>query len=128
MRRYAIIGGSHDEVLKVAKKLQAAHRDAQLQFCYEAGPRGFPLCRFLQGHGFVCIIVCPSKVPRKPEDRVKTDRRDADQLARLYRAGELSGIFVPDYLAIVFADGKPDWEPPKPSPPWLTNWPESSGT
>jgi transposase len=96
VRRYGIIGGSHDDVLRLCKKLQAAHPDATLKFCYEAGPRGYPLCRFLRAHGADCILVAPSKVPRKPGDRVKTDRRDADQLARLYRAGELTAIYVPD--------------------------------
>jgi len=95
VRRYGIIGGEHDDVLKLAKKLQAAHPESTLKFCYEAGPRGFALCRCLCAHGLDCILVCPSKVPRKPGDRVKTDRRDADQLARLYRAGELTGIYVP---------------------------------
>src|SRR5262249_52306172 len=87
---------SHDDVLKLMKKLAAAHPGLKLQCCYEAGPRGYPLCRFLRAHGYSCIIVAPSKVPRKPGDRVKTDRRDADQLARLYRAGELKGISVPE--------------------------------
>jgi transposase len=96
VRRYGIIGGSHDDVLKLMKKLAAAHPDLMLRCCYEAGPRGYPLCRFLRAHGYSCIIVAPSKVPRKPGDRVKTDRRDADQLARLYRAGELQGIYVPE--------------------------------
>ena len=96
VRRYGIIGGSHDDVLKLLKKLQAAHPGTELKFCYEAGPRGYPLCRFLCAHGATCIIVSPSKVPRQPGDRVKTDRRDADQLARLYRAGELTGIHVPE--------------------------------
>jgi transposase len=96
VRRYGIIGGEHDDVLKLAKKLQAAHPGATLKFCYEAGPRGFALCRCLRSHGLECILVCPSKVPRKPGERVKTDRRDADQLARLYRAGELTGIYVPE--------------------------------
>ena len=95
VRRYGIIGGEHDDVLKLAKKLQAAHPGATLKFCYEAGPHGFALCRCLRAHGLDCIMVCPSKVPRKPGKRVKTDRRDADQLARLYRAGELTGIYVP---------------------------------
>lgn len=96
VRRYGIIGGSHDDVLKLARKLQAAHPDAPLKFCYEAGPRGYPLARFLHSREYSCILVAPSKVPRKPGDRVKTDRRDADQLARLYRAGELTGIYIPD--------------------------------
>src|ERR1035437_9510723 len=94
VRRYGIIGGEHDDVLKLAHKLQAAHPGTRLKFCYEAGPRGFALGRCLRAHGLDCIIVCPSKVPRKPGERVKTDRRDADQLARLYRAGELTGIYV----------------------------------
>ena len=96
LRPYGVIGGSHDDVLKLAKKLSAAHSGLPLQFCYEAGPHGYPLCRCLRAHGYHCIIVAPSKVPRKPGDRVKTDRRDAEQLARLYRAGELSAIYVPD--------------------------------
>lgn len=96
VRRYGIIGGTHDDVLKLLKKLQAAHPGTELRCCYEAGPRGYPLCRFIRAHGHECIIVSPSQVPRRPGDRVKTDRRDADQLARLYRAGELTGIYVPE--------------------------------
>ena len=95
VRRYGIIGGEHDDVLKLAKKLADAHPGTLLRFYYEAGPRGFALCRCLRSHGWDCILVCPSKVPRKPGERVKTDRRDADDLARLYRAGELTGIYVP---------------------------------
>jgi len=96
VRRYGIIGGTHDDVLRLSQKLQAAHPGVALKFCYEAGPRGYPLCRFIRAHGCQCLIVSPSKVPRAPGDRVKTDRRDADQLARLLRAGELAGIYVPD--------------------------------
>jgi transposase len=96
VRRYGLIGGTHDDVLRLAKKLQAAHPQTELRFCYEAGPHGYPLCRFLHRHGYHCMIVAPSKVPRRPGDRVKTNRRDADQLARLYRAAELTAIYVPD--------------------------------
>jgi transposase len=96
VRRYGIIGGEHEDVLKLAKKLAEAHPGMRLKFCYEAGPRGFALCRCLQAHGWDCILVCPSKIPRKPGERVKTDRRDADDLARLYRAGELTGLYVPE--------------------------------
>jgi transposase len=96
VRRYGLIGGQHDDVLRLFKKLAAAHPDTVLKFCYEAGPRGYPLCRFIRHSGAECLIVAPSKVPRQPGDRVKTDRRDADQLARLFRAGELTGIYVPD--------------------------------
>jgi transposase len=96
VRRYGIIGGEHDDVLRLLKKLSTAHPGADLRCCYEAGPRGYPLCRFIRSQGVDCSIVAPSKVPRQPGDRVKTDRRDADQLARLLRAGELTGIYVPD--------------------------------
>lgn len=96
VRRYGIIGGTHDDVLRFVKKLKSAHPHATLKFCYEAGPRGYPLCRFIRALGHECIIVCPSRVPRRPGDRVKTDRRDADQLARLHRAGELTGIHIPE--------------------------------
>jgi transposase len=96
VRRYGLIGGSQDDVLRLAKKLQAAHPNTELRFCYEAGPHGYPLGRFLRAHGHPCILVAPSKIPRQPGDRVKTNRRDADQLARLYRAGELTAIYVPD--------------------------------
>lgn len=96
VRRYGMIGGTHDDVLRLAKKLQATHPDTALRFCYEAGPHGYPLGRCLRAHGYECILVAPSKIPRQPGDRVKTNRRDADQLARLYRAGELTAIYVPD--------------------------------
>src|ERR1017187_861019 len=96
VRRYGIIGGGDHEGPNTLQKHQAAHPGTLLKFCYEAGPRGFALCRCLWAHGLDCIMVCPSKVPRKPGERVKTDRRDADQLARLYRAGELTGIYVPE--------------------------------
>jgi transposase len=96
VRRYGLIGGTHEDVLRLAKKLQAAHPDTALRFCYEAGPHGYPLCRGLRAHGYECILVAPSRIPRQPGDRVKTNRRDADQLARLYRAGELTAIYVPE--------------------------------
>jgi transposase len=96
VRRWGVIGGTHEHVHRFIKQLQAAHPGATLKFCYEAGPRGFPLVRFIGGLGHECIVVCPSRVPRRPGDRVKTDRRDADQLARLHRAGELKGIHIPE--------------------------------
>jgi transposase len=96
VRRYGEIGGTHDDVLKLAKKLAATHPGMERRFCYEAGPHGYPLCRCLRAQGNDCILVAPSKIPRKAGERVKTNRRDADQLARLHRAGELTAIYVPD--------------------------------
>ena len=94
VRRYGIIGGTLDAVDKLLKRL--SQPNLELRVVYEAGPCGFVLCRHLRSKGIHCDVVCPSLIPKKPSDRVKTDRRDADQLARLYRAGELSPIHVPD--------------------------------
>lgn len=94
VRRYGVINGSLAAVEQLVKRLSQS--GVQLHFIYEAGPCGFVLCRFLRGKGLLCDLVCPSLIPKKPSDRVKTDRRDADQLARLFRAGELTVIHVPD--------------------------------
>jgi transposase len=67
----------------------------ELRCCYEAGPCGFELQRLLASMGIVCEVVAPALIPVKAGDRVKTDRRDAGKLARLYRAGELTAIHVP---------------------------------
>jgi transposase len=94
VRRYGIIGGSLEAVDKLIKKL--SQPGIELRCVYEAGPCGFVICRHLRSKGIHCDVVAPSLIPRKASDRVKTDRRDADQLARLYRAGELTAIHVPD--------------------------------
>lgn len=94
VRHYGTIGGRLEDLDKVIKKLAAP--EVELRFCYEAGPTGYPLCRHLRQQGFNCAVVAPSLIPKKASDRVKTNRRDADQLARLFRAGELTGIYVPE--------------------------------
>jgi transposase len=66
-----------------------------LVFVYEAGPCGYWLYRYLTKKGYDCWIVAPSLIPKKPGDRVKTDRRDAVQLARLMRSGDLTRVYVP---------------------------------
>src|SRR5216117_3706771 len=63
--------------------------------CYEAGPTGFGLQRFLAGRGIDCQVVAPGLVPQRPGDRVKTDSRDARKLARLLAGGLLEAIHVP---------------------------------
>jgi transposase len=63
-----------------------------LGICYEAGPTGYGLYRQLTGLGYRCTVVAPSLIPRRPGDHVKTNRRDAQQLARLLRAGELTAV------------------------------------
>src|SRR6185436_6722784 len=94
VRSYGIIGGTLDALDKLIKKLQRP--DVELRLVYEAGPCGYVIYRHLKNKGLHCEVVAPSLIPRKASDRVKTDRRDAEQLARLYRAGELTAIHVPD--------------------------------
>lgn len=69
---------------------------SRLRVCYEAGPTGYGLFRLLDSMGVACEVVAPSLIPQRPGERVKTDRRDARRLAGLYRAGELTAIWVPD--------------------------------
>src|SRR5258706_15961222 len=68
----------------------------RLSFCYEAGPCGYTICRQLRKLKQDCQVIAPSLIPKKPGERVKTDRRDSVSLARLHRAGELSPVWIPD--------------------------------
>ena len=71
-------------------------REHTLHVCYEAGPCGFVIARRLKQLGIACVVVAPSLIPKQPGDKIKTDRRDAEKLARLLRAGDLSPVYVPD--------------------------------
>jgi len=93
VRHFGTIGGDLGSVDRMLKRLRRPGR--RLQFVYEAGPCGFQLYRHLTGQGVECAVVAPSMTPRRSGDRVKTDRRDAEALARLHRAGELRAIYVP---------------------------------
>ena len=79
---------------KLVAKLAAKYD--KVTFCYEAGPTGYGLYRLIKSLGHDCIVVAPSLIPSKPGDRVKTNRRDAVNQARLLRAGELTAVWVPD--------------------------------
>jgi transposase len=79
-------------ILRFVERLQ---RQRSVQCCYEAGPCGFELQRALAAHQIPCDVIAPSLIPRRPGDRIKTDRRDAGQLAVLYRAGALTAIHIP---------------------------------
>lgn len=79
----------------VRKLICRLGRIDELLVCYEAGPTGFGLYRFLSQLGIACVVVAPSLTPLRPGDRVKTDRRDAIRLAQLLRAGELTPVWVP---------------------------------
>jgi transposase len=74
---------------------QRQSKAQQLLLVYEAGPCGYWLYRYLTQKHLVCWVVAPSLIPRKPGDRVKTDRRDAMPLARLLRSGDLTPVYVP---------------------------------
>ena len=93
VRHLGTIGGDLESLSKAVRKLRS--RYCELHFVYEAGPCGYQVYRFLAGQGLDCMLVSPSLVPKRSGDRVKTDRRDCLQLARLHRAGELSAIYVP---------------------------------
>jgi transposase len=82
-----------ESIRKLIKKLGSPE---QLRVCYEAGPTGYVLYWQVTEMGVKCEVVAPTLVPIKAGDRVKTDRRDAEKLARSYRAGELTAVWVPD--------------------------------
>ena len=88
------VSNSPDAVERVVRKLAGRHR--KLHFCYEAGPTGYGLYRQIEALGHGCLVVAPALIPKRPGERVKTNRRDAVTLARLHRAGELTGVWVPD--------------------------------
>ena len=91
----------HGKIANTAAALRVlavklARGGGDLRFCYEAGPCGYGIQRQLSAAGHECVVVAPSLIPRKPGDRIKTDRRDAINLAKLHRAGELTSVWVPD--------------------------------
>ena len=79
----------------VGRFIDKVRRQGAVRCCYEAGPCGFELYRYLTARGIACEVIAPALIPRRPGDRVKTDRRDATQLAVLHRAGALTAIHVP---------------------------------
>ena len=94
VRPYGIVPAHTHAVDKLVRKL--AEDGTEVRYVYEAGPTGFWLCRHLRGQGIACEVIAPSLIPQRASDRVKTDRRDALNLARLFRAGELTTVRVPD--------------------------------
>ena len=94
LRKYGKIANTPAAVKALAAKLSRV--GSALRFCYEAGPCGYGIQRQLTLAGHECVVVAPSLIPRKPGDRIKTDRRDAISLAKLHRAGELTAVWVPD--------------------------------
>jgi transposase len=93
VRSLGVIPNRVESIRKLVKKLGPV---TQLRVCYEAGPTGYVVYWQLTGLGVTCEVVAPALVPVKPGDRVKTDWRDALKLARSYRAGDLTPVWVPD--------------------------------
>src|SRR6187200_1163698 len=92
VRSVGTIPNRLEPVRKMVQKLGPAK---QLRACYEAGPTGYALYWQLTALGVACEVVAPSLTPVKAGDRVKTDRRHAEKLARCYRAGDLTAVWVP---------------------------------
>src|ERR1700732_5345520 len=93
VRSVGVIPNRLESVRKLVHKLGPVQH---LKACYEAGPTGYVLYWQLTQLGVACEVIAPSLVPTKAGDRVKTDRLDAEKLARCYRAGELTAVWVPD--------------------------------
>lgn len=93
VRSLGTIANREDSIRRFIKKLGSPE---QLRACYEAGPTGFVLYWQLAQLGVECAVIAPTLVPKKPGDRVKTDRRDALKLARSHRSGDLTAVWVPD--------------------------------
>ena len=93
VRSVGIIPNRSEAIAKLMKKLGPAEK---LRVCYEAGPTGYVLYWQLTALGVRCEVVAPTLVPTKAGDRVKTDRRDAEKLARCYRSGDLTPVWVPN--------------------------------
>ncbi|MBQ34876.1 MAG: IS110 family transposase [Candidatus Latescibacteria bacterium] len=91
---YGNIANTPAAVAKLARGLDDGK--TRLRFCYEAGPCGYGVFRQLTQMGHECTVVAPSMIPRRPGERIKTDRRDAASLARLHRLGERTPVWVPD--------------------------------
>jgi transposase len=79
----------------IVRFVERVQRQGAVTCCYEAGPCGFELHRALTTRQIPCDVIAPALIPRRPGDRIKTDRRDAEQLAVLYRAGALTAIHIP---------------------------------
>ena len=91
---FGCIGGDLKSLDKAVDKLSESK--AELHLVYEAGPSGYVIYRHLRERNLHCTVVSPASVPKKPSDRVKTDRRDAHTLAVQHRAGALRAIYVPE--------------------------------
>lgn len=101
VRSLGVIANRAESVRKLIRKLGPVE---QLRACYEAGPTGYVLYWQLSELGVECAVIAPTLAPVKAGDRVKTDRRDAERLARSHRAGDLTRVWVPDAASEALRD------------------------
>lgn len=95
-RFWGIVEHTKERIVKLLQQLQGSGESrVELEVCYEAGPTGYMLHRWLLESGISCTVVAPSLIPQRAGDRIKTDKRDALRLAQLFRAGELTGVYIP---------------------------------
>lgn len=90
---YGVINNDMDQLLKFLRK--QISQGVEPRCVYEAGPCGYNIYRSLKDKNIDCVVIAPSLIPKKSGDRIKTDRRDAETLASLHRAGELTPVYVP---------------------------------
>jgi transposase len=93
VRFYGVIDNDMDQLHKFLRK--QISQGAEPRCVYEAGPCGYKIYRSLSDKGIECTVVAPSLIPKKSGDKIKTDRKDAQALAKLHRAEELTAIYVP---------------------------------
>ncbi|WP_321928661.1 IS110 family RNA-guided transposase [Paraburkholderia guartelaensis] len=105
------VGTMQIDVDRLCKRLQS--KAPHIFLVYEAGPCGYGLHRRLVDKGFDCMVCAPSLIPRKPGERVKTDRRDAIKLVRSLRAGDLTAVHVPTVEDEAFRDLARAWSAAK---------------
>ncbi|MBF3855743.1 IS110 family transposase [Burkholderia pseudomallei] len=101
------IGTAKGDIDRLCKRLHSKGR--RVHVVYEAGPCGYGLYRQLVAEGFECMVCAPSLIPKKPGERIKTDRRDSIKLARALRAGDLSAVHVPGIEDEAFRDLARAW-------------------
>ena len=95
-QHFGKVPSNKQAITKLARQFQSKYPNATLHFVYEAGPCGYWLYRLLTSLGHCCYVVAPSLIPKKPGDKIKTDKRDALKLARLLKNADLTPIYVPE--------------------------------
>lgn len=90
------ISSTKTAIKKIVRQFQSKYPDATLHFVYEAGPCGYWIYRLLTSLGHCCYVIAPSLIPKKPGEKIKTDKRDALKLAKLLKSEDLTPIYVPE--------------------------------